>query len=148
MSFKSWKKEFYPIGADETEPEDAVAHSLKKWEGLTEENLKKHKCKIVKDVCGIGVKDDKKITASLYIDSDSCALCYHCYESGLPEPLCSTCLLFKHLKRKCDSGVFSPYCVFMHSKNPEPMIKALTAVFKKQQRGKNGKVSSRNTKSS
>jgi hypothetical protein len=37
MSLESWKAEFYPIPADEVKKKDALAHSLRKWEGLRKE---------------------------------------------------------------------------------------------------------------
>lgn len=40
MSLKTWKLEFYPVEASTVSKEDALDHSLRKWEGLTEENLK------------------------------------------------------------------------------------------------------------
>lgn len=42
MSIKSWKEEFYPIPASRVRKKDAIDHSIKKWEGLSPENLSKH----------------------------------------------------------------------------------------------------------
>lgn len=39
MSLETWKEEFYPIPADEVPESQALAHSLRKWEGLRKENL-------------------------------------------------------------------------------------------------------------
>ena len=42
MSIESWKAEFYPTPADEASKDQAIAHSLRKWEGLRKENLDRH----------------------------------------------------------------------------------------------------------
>ena len=44
MSLKTWKKEFYPISASRVR-KDAIAaieHSLRKWRGLTKDQMKRH----------------------------------------------------------------------------------------------------------
>ena len=55
MSIESWKAEFYPVEAAEVSAEDALAHSLKKWQGLQEESLLKHS--LVKCRDGISIRD-------------------------------------------------------------------------------------------
>ncbi len=45
MSLATWKAEFYPFTAEKCAaefPEEALDHSIRKWEGLSPENLKKH----------------------------------------------------------------------------------------------------------
>lgn len=43
MSLITWKAKFYPEPANaRMSKRDALLHSLRKWEGLTKENLKKH----------------------------------------------------------------------------------------------------------
>ena len=47
MSLLTWMKEFYPTPADSLQAQKApAAHSLKKWQGLTRDNLRKHKVKV------------------------------------------------------------------------------------------------------
>lgn len=72
MSFETWCEEFYPIEAKEVSREDALAHSLRKWEGLRPEALAWHGMRLseryLKDELG---------RARLAIDNESCALCTH-----------------------------------------------------------------------
>lgn len=117
MSLKSWKKEFYPIGASEVDEQDAVAHSLRKWIGLRQENLDKHDVSHSWD--GISYKKD-----SLPIGAPSCALCQHHY---IPKRSCESCPLHEYLGRPCD-GDDSPYAAFVDDDGPEPMISALEAI--------------------
>lgn len=42
MSLETWKEEFYKIPAEECIKEQALDHSITKWEGLRPENLQKH----------------------------------------------------------------------------------------------------------
>lgn len=73
MSLATWKAEFYPIEAMHVEKKDAVDHSLRKWEGMREENLKKHNVKV-----NYGdLQDIENDRDRLVISSSSCALCQH-----------------------------------------------------------------------
>ncbi len=45
MGIATWKKEFYPPISKVTRA-NAIDHSLKKWIGLREENLKRHDLKL------------------------------------------------------------------------------------------------------
>jgi hypothetical protein len=115
MSLESWMEEFYPVEASSsaTSDEDALAHSLKKWEGLTEENLKKHGVQR-RAVC---LEDD---AGHLFgIDSETCALCQR--------RNCTTCPLYIVRKKiQCyiatDEEDYSPYGVFISDGDPQPMI--------------------------
>ena len=63
MSIKTWKEEFYPIPAQETEQSNAIQHSLTKWTGFIPSNLEKH-----------------EVTYELLHDfrfGQTCPLCYH-----------------------------------------------------------------------
>lgn len=42
MSIQSWIDEFYPVTAEECLPDDALEHSIKKWEGLQPDALERH----------------------------------------------------------------------------------------------------------
>ncbi len=63
MSISTWKKEFYPTPASRCSKKNALAHSLRKWEGLLKKNLRKH-----------GVTWDDA-WGLLNKSGDSCALC-------------------------------------------------------------------------
>ena len=60
MSQQTWVKEFYPIPASSTLPDEAAAHSLRKWEGFTQGNL---------------YFNDLSST-EIYSTADTCALLY------------------------------------------------------------------------
>lgn len=126
MSLESWKKEFYPITANRTNKKDAIEHSLLKWKGLTGKNLAKHNVKIKVGA----VADDENM---LYVDGDSCSLCYHYYNdtsSWVEGSRCEDCPLYKTLGMDCegeeqDNYEGGPYSVWRYTKNPSAMIEAL-----------------------
>ena len=108
MSKETWIAEFYPIPADKVPAEDALDHSIRKWEGALAENLEKH---------GL---EQPPVT----FDSDSCALCLH-YFSGTPE--CGRCPLFIVRENvRCDREgsheKVSPFGQYMYGANPRPML--------------------------
>jgi hypothetical protein len=123
MSLETWKAEFYPIPADEVPVEDAVQHSLRKWRGLTKENLNKHG--LNQEDYLIGEAEEDEDHPPLTIDDRSCALCHHFMDGK-----CVACPLFKVLSKRCDdeenrSFKESPYGAFVEEGNPLPMIEAL-----------------------
>jgi hypothetical protein len=138
MSIKTWVKEFYPVEAftfretkESTSKEvlKAIKHSLKKWRGLTEENLKKHNCKYNTDICRV---EDETGTNQLLIDCDSCALCFYYLN------VCEDCILYKVRNRdscdmKKDGEDWSPYNAFAWEGNPKPMIALLQKALKQVQ---------------
>ena len=137
MSIETWKKEFYDVEPSaEMTRKQAIAHSLKKWKGLTKENLKKHGL-IVRTPT---IYDTEKQT--FRIDCDSCALCLKYYYTGdCGDGGCDTCPLFKVLhKNQCDDGDESPYIKWLDSGNALPMIKALTKLTKLKVKGKKVKT--------
>ena len=146
MSLKSWCKEFYPILAEQTKIEDAVAHSLRKWIGLRSENLAKHGCRVTKrGSTGIPYVEepsdecvDWRTDKAVCITSDTCALCHHYLleEDDHISNVCERCPLYKHLGKPCDGGKFNgerrPYEYWYETLNPEPMISALQSTLEKQ----------------
>lgn len=128
MSLESWKAEFYPIRAENVPKEDALEHSIRKWEGLRKENLEKHG--LYKDCTAIYEESSFR---SWYISSDSCALCHQYLNPNGPftseRDKCKECPLFKtNGNCRCDrsktqsESLFSSFTI--HD-NPEPMIEAL-----------------------
>ena len=123
MSIKTWKAEFYPTKPTKRmSKKDAILHSLRKWEGLTKENLDKHGLDII---CGnlYDENDDE-----FEINSDTCSLCVK-YWHGEDE--CATCPLFKKLRFDCGDGRlgkdgFRKWIVY---KNPDLMIKNLKSLL-------------------
>ncbi len=117
MSIESWIEEFYPEKAWGVKRSDleALKHSLRKWEGLTKDNAKRH------DV-NVGCIED-----AVWIDSSSCALCYkHMYTSK-----CRACPIFKSNGVGCacggaaDTFVYSEWGAWVDDKDPQPMIDIL-----------------------
>ena len=127
MSLKTWKKEFYPLPASKVKGKRAaIKHSLKKWMGLTEENLAKHSVEIGHqyDYNITVVTDDRK--SKLKINSSSCALCKLFYDNHTDEDkACRRCPLYKSLGHPCDGMYGRPFIKWTNELNPEPMIKAL-----------------------
>lgn len=118
MSIESWKAEFYPVEASEVPKEQAVAHSLKKWEGLRIHNLQRHG--MFKD--GYTFLRNLNERGKFYVNADTCALCkYHLDNS------CPNCPL-SQVRGDCpcdtDRGgeSCSPYDMWTQHNNPEPMI--------------------------
>lgn len=122
MSLQTWMQEYYPVKPNKRMTKrQAIEHPLRKWEGLTEENLSKHGC----------YKDWKSIRNDDYfgldIDGESCALCVKYYYNRGDEHICDRCPLSKSLGNACDSfsSDSSPYLQWLNGDNPLPMIKAL-----------------------
>lgn len=126
MSLQSWKKEFYPVPADEVYKKGALAHSLQKWMGLTKEALRKHGLRH-KEVGGVSAIIDKS-GHRLLIDSTSCALC-------LWYPGCSGCPIQDVRGERCDrekGGHRTPYDWWTKKYNPRPMLALLKRAAKAQ----------------
>jgi hypothetical protein len=129
MSLQTWKKEFYPVPADDVEAPDAIAHSLQKWIGLRPENLKKHgvqiKHRAVENINPHGLEDYGYIP----ISDSTCSLCAVYFEEDSYDG-CSACpLALARGGAACDNPMdgegMSPYDVFTRSSDPEPMIMLL-----------------------
>lgn len=140
MSLKTWKLEFYPVKARTVRKEDALDHSLRKWEGLTEENLKKHGVKRIWG--GFRLVCDYSPHKTMQIDGKSCALCNHYLDKSKLRP-CSDCLIVKHTGHTCDwsdeeddgGEGLSPWEHWIGHEDPQPMIdllKSTKANFKEQ----------------
>jgi hypothetical protein len=128
MSLETWKKEFYPEEAKTVIGDKAIAHSLRKWEGLTPENLVKHGIVRKKTRLIANREDD------FYVDCDSCALCVHYLNYAVPEDQneCVACPLFKLIGASCvenDSDTVDknqiPFQIWWRTGNAQPMIDAL-----------------------
>lgn len=120
MSLETWKAEFYPVPADKVKKRDAVAHSLRKWIGMREENLKKHGCYAHYS----SVRSDD---GSFVVSGSSCSLCVLYFHSGKEKP-CRECPLAKSrggVPCDEDDSPWSQWSSFSKGGNPEPMIAAL-----------------------
>jgi hypothetical protein len=132
MSLESWKKEFYPVPADQVKGMvNALKHSIKKWTGFRPENLAKHdlstQTALIKDPTDPNFFKDM---------GKSCALCvlYH-DKKGSYDHSCAKCPIVKTRESRCDVAVESeqggsPYRNFMLLGNPEPMLELLEQTLK------------------
>ena len=124
MSKETWLKEHYAVPAELVEPENALAHSLRKWQGLAELELAHH---------GL---DRPPIT----VDSSTCALCVHFHDrQDEEEEECDNCPIVRVTGQPCDSSreedespyttSLTPYTHWTREKNPWPMISLLQRVL-------------------
>jgi hypothetical protein len=128
MSLKTWKEEFYPIPADSsraTKTEiSALRHGIRKWKGLTRENLRKHGIKSFNFYSIFGNEVFIRETGNperLYIRANSCALCQrHDAENRVS---CRECSAYR-----CTD----PYIAFINHRNPEKMIKWLKECLERE----------------
>ncbi len=106
MSIKSWKAKFYPEEAVAVALRgndiECIEHSIRKWNGVSPENLQKH------NVCIRGYRIEAKDVSWPYLPmvSETCALCHltdirHNEEQDDDE--CSQCPIVKATGTKCDS---------------------------------------------
>ena len=131
MSLASWKAEFYPIPASRVKKRDALAHSLRKWQGLTRVALKHHGVK-----SKWGELSGERGERAFVIDGHSCALCH--YYSALDSELhCVRCPLY--IIRggvSCDclrpAEECCPYGEFVSFNRALPMISWLKRAIKAQ----------------
>lgn len=124
MSLKTWKNEFLKTTAFQSmSKKEAIEHSILKWTGLLEKNLKKHGLCIT--LSGTIIEPDG--SDQLRISGSNCALCVK-YIGGSQ---CPKCPLSQHLGGRCDLfgiGKSQPYTHWQETRDPRPMIKALKAL--------------------
>jgi len=119
MTLATWKKEFYPITAKQAARKGKVAaieHSLKKWIGLRESNLKKHKMIYYRGVAVIFEENKNRFTFA--ISGTTCALCFKYGEKDC----CTGCPLKSPYPFPCGHGAYGYWAC---TGNTKPMIKEL-----------------------
>lgn len=129
MTLQTWMEEYYPVEASTVKDRiEAIRHSLRKWEGIREENMDKHE---VASLDGYSIENWDGSGDVFSIDGDSCALC-HLYFDG--NDYCDACPIFELTGRTCDGHLDSeegnsidlhPFYMWRKRGNPEPMIKVL-----------------------
>ena len=126
MSLDTWKQEFYPVPASEVENDQVAAteHSLRKWRGLTTENLTRHDLACTPPE--IYDANPGKTHDYFCFGEYTCALCRHYFKSPDDDtPTCVTCPLYETLQgHTCDYDG-QPYSVWIRTGDPQPMITAL-----------------------
>lgn len=125
MSLESWKAEFYPVDAKDVSEADALAHSLKKWEGLRKENLERHRGKH-NEHRHIEFED-----GIFMVNDGTCACCVHWDED---DDGCPGCPLSQDRGERCDGGDDAPYGKFTLEHNPEPMIQLIQLAIERQEK--------------
>lgn len=100
---------------------ELIEHALRKWRGLTDENLKKH---------GMQAFPDKhiirdKLGRGLYVDRMTCSLCFRYMEEVGADVSCEKCLLYEVLGTDCCDYRVGPYEIWADGGGAEPMIEAL-----------------------
>lgn len=125
MSLETWKQEFYDVDAQDVAAErdmlKCLEHSIKKWNGLTEDNLEKHEC-FIDTIDGTAAVSDG--WDYLYLDSESCSLCILSTRISIEQEIyddCSPCPL-----KNCQKE----YLEFSEDYNPMPMIELLQGAKK------------------
>ena len=127
MSLERWKREYYPINASEFEDKtllEAVEHSLKKWEGLSEEVVEEYNLSFT---CVSAGKVAYSKLEGMPINGSTCSLCVK-QSSRIYYTGCNGCALYVSLGGvSCsdDSLEPSPYRKMMESGDPTSMIEAL-----------------------
>ena len=114
MSKETWLAEHYSTPAKHVLAKDALAHSIRKWEGLTRRELAHH-----------GLEQPL-----IRIDSMTCALCYRFYEGEGGEDDCTGCPIVEYQGFPCtmssrSNDEDSPYAKWKSRGNPVPMISLL-----------------------
>lgn len=122
MSLLTWLATFYPEAAEDIADADVsdsalVRHSLRKWEGLRKENLKKHGLRL--RLFNGEIEGEE---GAFPIDASSCALCQRYL---LPKNKCEGCPLYEVLEGVWCDADGHPYRIWRREGNPEPMIQAL-----------------------
>ena len=117
MSLQTWKKEFYPIEAGDTEKRQSVEHSLQKWNGVLPKNLKKHGLK------RSNAKIFEDYGDAFELDMDSCSLCTWFYNDAASS--CSECPLHKSTGKTCGIHCHNQYDAAIFDGKIQGMINAL-----------------------
>jgi hypothetical protein len=135
MSLTTWKKEFYPIPASQVSEADAIAHSLRKWQGTLREALTQHQVTFEDRAIGKPVPAEslRKTSDELNFNADTCALCRHHIANS-----CATCPIlayklsldpsFEFSDEACEDEYYHTVSRFDKPANTQPMIDLLTSV--------------------
>lgn len=130
MSLETWKAEYYPVPATEVAKADAVAHSLRKWEGLRLEAVERYGLA----AGGRMLRNQHREAGVFMIIDTTCALCIQYLEARHGCPLCPLKIV---RGVPCDVDLEigdhtepAPYVEYIHGGDPEPMISWLNKAGK------------------
>ena len=135
MSLETWKAEFYPTPAEViSDPVEAIEHSILKWTGLLDDNLRKHAVR--KTWQAVQLEDVSNYGKFFRVSSSTCALCSLFLNSGFSDDDndehdddCLACPLVKagYNSCLCDSSNASEnaFEYWALTGDAEPMLEAL-----------------------
>lgn len=126
--FEEWKKLYYPTPASKCKKKDAVAHSLRKWEGLKKTVLKKFDLQANRGTLQEVMWDGYLGNIVFDVDGYTCALCL--WHAGNK---CYGCPLATALGYPCDDDtgdLAGPFDIFKDTGDAMPMIRALRKAMK------------------
>ena len=126
MSLESWKKEFYSVPASRVAKKDALAHSLRKWEGLLPAAMHRHG--IERTGGGYCLREKRNVRKRVGLGGNTCALC------KLATPYCADCVLVQMVEMGCGRA----YARWIDGGVPTPMIALLRKAVRAQ--AKKGKA--------
>ncbi len=148
MYYKDWLQKYYPIPASKVKGTDLdlIDHCINKWEGL--KDAESYALRFMGDLF------DQDSDVVLYVNGDSCALCYKYYDhdwfevaeiddcieedEDYPDHPCTKCPLARSLGRPCDADDGEEDGVFFQAlKNPQLMIDALKTARVMVEKGMN-----------
>lgn len=118
MSLKTWTKEFYPTPASLATKRTALAHSLRKWEGLLKKNVRRHGGMVV-SWGDVSFKDGVFLP-----DGSNCSLCRVYDVDGM----CSGCPIDSAGQNCHESG--SAFPRYIETGNAVPMVNLLRRLNK------------------
>lgn len=113
MSYKTWKAEYYTKAADLVSKEDALAHSIQKWKGLSKAALKRHGLRAGSGVIYSGNEEVGIVSAQ------TCALCVHYLHQATNCWRCPLSIANKGMA--CDDQ----YNTFVWNDDNRPMLRLL-----------------------
>jgi hypothetical protein len=123
MSLQSWKDEFFPKPVEETTVEEALDHSIRKWQGLQEDALRRHVAFGPVGFAGNMTFDDGQFDTA----GSNCALCFH-FNRPSSYDKCGKCPLAAARNGvPCDEGSPSdannaPWVEWTNNDDAKPML--------------------------
>lgn len=131
MSFEDWKKEFYPIHAEELKDKswlECTQHSLQKWKGVLPENLEKYN--LVFKESFLVSKTNQFLMA---FNSTTCSLCIKAEAEKYTISKCKNCAMLHELEYSCDYKQL----YFKATSNPQLLVDTLQQLVDKLEKKDN-----------
>lgn len=135
MSLNTWKEEYYPVPTKDASRKTALEMSELKWLGLRPEALRKHELRKSGRYITELPNNYNSFSSNLSIDGSSCHLCQLYADAGQG---CVECpiILYKQkeglLSLDCDESCGPEYLMWVHTGDPEPMIRLIQATRKEE----------------